>query len=278
MSAVPSGGSTIKNVLIGIGTTVIAYLIVHFLLDKKSSSDEKGKKKKSTIEAWKSLIKYEEISSSNFYTAYCNEDPENQLEGMIYEKDQLIKNYEIIKSSPDIDEDMTSFITRAIGNTNESNKILQSFLTDLKKLKVLQPLVNMKDPEFIALNDEYTKKITLAQSRDKDALGTIYKTLVDKYGNEFKGPEEAGNYTESSFYGKWKETGIDKLFNLKPDHTFIMTLDSTDYSGTWHFAGKEISLTYDDKSSLKIHVLILKDQLFIFKLNEESLQRQCCRL
>ncbi len=35
MSGLPSGGSTVKNVILGVLTTVVAYVIVHYIFDKK---------------------------------------------------------------------------------------------------------------------------------------------------------------------------------------------------------------------------------------------------
>jgi hypothetical protein len=276
MGGVPTGGNPVKNIIIGVLTTVIAYVIVHFLFDKKGDSQKK-KTKTATIEAWRSLIKYETISTDNYYAAYCNEDPGMMLESMAYEKDQLAKNYEIIKAKPDIDEDMASFIARAIGFTTETKKILADFAADLQRSKEDNiSTEEVKAARINALEEQYVKKLDIIKPREKLALVTIYKTLVDKYGNEFTYTEDS-SFTEDNLIGKWKETGIDKTFELKPDYTLIMTADNVAYPGKWQLANNTITITFSD-GSLAHHITRVADRYYRFKVNDEELERQCCKV
>jgi len=275
MGGVPSGGSTWKNILIGILTTVVAYSIVNYIKDKKEKKKEKEKIKTATIDAWKSLIKYEELSTVNYYAAFCNENLASQMESLIYEKDQLAKNYGIIGSKREIDDDLASFATRAIGNTNEIKKILEDYRDDLKDINASAANAAVLYNELDSL---YGEKIDMARARDEESLKTTLQSLVKKYGEEFTVPQEAAAFSKDDLAGRWKEAGVDKLFDLKSDNTFIMEASGNNYPGKWKFSDKTITLTYDDGSgSITLHVIYYNDKYFRFTLDDETTERQCCK-
>ena len=57
MSSVPTGGNVWKNVIIGILTTVAAYVIIHFIFDKGGKKEEFNKRKEATTGVWKTILK-----------------------------------------------------------------------------------------------------------------------------------------------------------------------------------------------------------------------------
>lgn len=275
MSGLPSGGSTVKNVILGVLTTVVAYVIVHYIFDKKDKKKEFEKVKTETVEAWKSLIKYEDQQTNNYYSAMCNEDVPTQLETLIYEKDLLAKNYSIIRQIPGIDEDLASFATRAVENTLQIKKLFESYLTEYKNINPYEPGV---EQAYLNLDSIYVRKITSAKERDAESLNNTYASLVKKYGDEFKGPDEPTPLSENDLVGKWKETGINKIFTLKADGKFVMSMEGNDYTGTWKFVNTIIDLSFDDGSgSIKIHITRQHPKYFLFTLNNEITERQCCK-
>lgn len=275
MSGLPSGGSTVKNVILGVLTTVVAYVIVHYIFDKKDKKKEFEKVKTETVEAWKSLIKYEDQQTNNYYSALCNDDIPSQLETLIYEKDLLAKNYSIIMQKPGIDEDLASFATRAVENTIQIKKILESYLNEYKNINPYEPGL---EQAYLNLDSIYSRKITGARERDAESLNNTYASLVKKYGDEFKGPDEPAPLSENDLVGKWKETGINKVFTLKADGKFEMALEGNDYPGTWKFVNTIIDLSFDDGSgSIKMHITRQHPKYFLFTLNNESTERQCCK-
>jgi hypothetical protein len=277
MSSVPTGGNTFKNILIGVVTTVVAYVIVHFLFDSKSSE----KKKKATIDGWELLTRYEESSSLNYYSAYCdNTDLGEQLEAVIYEKEQLAKNYEIIKNKPEIDEDLASFASRAIGLTIENKKILESYLAELRATRTdLSEKAVQNDSVVGVISTRYSEKIERARKRDEESLQTTMKVLLDRYGDVFKLPNTEGQeYAEDDFVGAWKEASIDKHFKIKADNTFVMTADGNDYPGKWTYINKTIEMVFDDGSgNIKFHIKKFNPKFFIYTLNTEDTERQACK-
>ncbi len=264
-----------KNVLIGILTTVVAYSIVNYIKDRKEKKKEKEKIKTETVDAWKSLIKYERLSTINYYAAFCNENMTSQMESLIYEKDQLAKNYGIIGAKREIDDDLASFVTRAIGNTNEIKKILEDYRDDFKNIN---PSVANAELMYKELDSVYSEKIDIAKDRDDESLKSTYQNLVKKYGEEFTVPEEAVSLSKDDLTGRWKETGVDKFFDLKSDNSFIMEASGQEYPGKWKFSDKTLTLTYDDGSgSISIHIIVYNTKYFRFMLNDETTERQCCK-
>lgn len=275
MSGVPSGGSMWKNILIGILTTVVAYSIVNYIKDKKEKRKEKEKIKTETVDAWNSLIKYEEQSTVNYYAAFCNENTISQMESLIYEKDQLAKNYGIIGAKREIDDDLASFVTRAIGNTNEIKKILEDYRDDLKNIDASATNAALL---YKNLDSVYDEKINSARERDMESLRTTLQSLIKKYGEVFNVPDNTPSFRESDLTGRWKETGLDKFFDIKSNNTFIMEASGNNYPGKWKLSDKTISLTYDDGSgSITLNIIYYNSRYFRFTLNEETNERQCCK-
>jgi hypothetical protein len=276
MAGTPSGGGTMKTIIIGVLTTVIAYTIVHYFTDRKQKRKEKEKVKKETIEAWKTLIKYEVLSTTNYYAGMCIEDVATQLESLIYEKEQLSKNYALISTKQGIDDDLVSFAGRAVGNTQEIKKILENYLSEYLKINPADPAAGYLYRKTDSL---FTRKITMAQDRDRESLQSIYLSLVEKYGDEFKVPEPDNTFTKEGFFGKWKETGIEKTFDFRSTGKFIMTVDNENYSGKWKLSGNSISLDFDDGSGiLTMHIRQFHEKFILFSINDESAERHACRL
>lgn len=191
----------IKPILIGVTTTVIAT----FLITKVFNSPAK-ETKNATIAAWESTIRFENMSMENIRKTLCEADLENQIDGIVYEKDQLIKNYEIVKNKPNIDENFVSFLTRAIGETTEQKNIFEDYGKNYAGIKHKNDLdEDQKKAQLDSLDQYYLAKINLADSRNQEALTSLHQTLVDKYGDHFKAPKENINPQENYFIGKWKE-------------------------------------------------------------------------
>ena len=74
MAGVPHGGNMWKNIIIGVLTTVVAYVIVHFLFDKKPGKEEFKKRKAATTEAWESLMIYERTFKNAGTSMACSGD------------------------------------------------------------------------------------------------------------------------------------------------------------------------------------------------------------
>ncbi len=271
MGGVPSGGSTWKNVIIGVLTTVAAYVIVHFLFINK----EKNKEKAATIEAWNSMIRYEELFSENYIGAYCIEDKEEQLEALIYEKDQLVKNYTLISEKDNIDNDLASFTTRAAGNASAEKKILERYLADYKQVNPYEPLA---EKEYERIDSLYASKMELIRIRDTSSFNSIFRNLSKKYGNKFKGASEPRAFTKSDLIGQWKEAGVNKIFHLKNETDFVMLLDGTEFSGRWKLNGKTARLTFDDGSgSVELHITRFNPAYIYFTIDDQETERICCR-
>ncbi len=271
MGGVPSGGSTWKNVIIGVLTTVAAYVIVHFIFINK----EKNKEKAATIEAWDSMIRYEELFSENYLGAFCIEDTEEQLEAMIYEKEQLIKNYSLIGEKNNIDNDLASFATRAAGNATAEKKMLERYLSDYKKVNRHEPFA---DEEYKRIDSLYSSKMQMIKTRDSASFNIIFRNLSKKYGNKFKGASEPRTFTKADLIGKWKESGIDKIFHLENETDFVMMLDGKEYSGRWQLKDKTARLTFDDGSgSVEMHITRFNPAYFYFTIDDQETERICCK-
>lgn len=275
MAGVASGGSMWKNILIGILTTVVAYSIVNYIKDKKEKKKEKEKIKTETVEAWKSLIKYEEQSTENYYAAFCNEDFTTQLESMIYEKEQLAKNYELIGDRPGIDEDLASFASRLVGNTHQVKKILEDYLNELKKINPSAPEAQRA---YNNIDSIYVVKLDLAKERDTASFNGTLRSLINKHGSDFIKPEPEKMPNPGIITGRWKESGEEKVFKFNDDKTFTATVAGNDYTGKWSLNDKIITLKFDDGSgSSKLTILRFNNRYIRFTMDDNPLERQICK-
>jgi hypothetical protein len=275
MAGVASGGSMWKNVLIGIVTTVVAYSIVNYIKDRKEKKKEKEKIKTETVEAWKSLIRYEEQSTENYYAAFCNEDVATQLESMIYEKEQLAKNYELIGDRPGIDEDLASFSGRLVSNTQQVKKILEEYLNEIKKIN---PSAAGAQQVFNDIDSLYVIKLKMAQERDTASFNGALRSLITKHGKDFIEPEEEKMPDADIITGKWKEAGEDKIFQFNNDKTFTATAAGIDYTGKWTLTDKTLTLKFDDGSgSSKFNMLRCNNRYIRFTMDDNPAERQMCK-
>ncbi len=279
MSSVPTGGSAIKNILIGVVTTVVAYSIFYYFHDMQLQREEKHKKEKATLDAWTSMLKYEHISALGLYSAYCDDDPQEQLENIIYEKNQLINNYSIIQGAENVDPDMKQFISTAIGSTRGTIRELENFLTDLKAMKKTSGEITLDNEEFKKMNEQYSKKLVKDNERRQLSIDQTFKILNEKFDKKLTVPGDSMHVTENDLLGKWKESAIDKTFEFRSDHTMTMGYKGQDYTATWSFTNNTIKMDFDDKSgSLELHVTDRQEQFLFGKLNDEATIRQFCKL
>jgi len=278
MSSVPTGGSAIKNILIGVVTTVVAYSIFYYFHDMQLRREEKHKKEKATMDAWSSLLKYENISALGVYSAYCDNDPQDQLENIIYEKNQLINNYSIIQGMENVDPDMKQFISSAISSTRETVHELENFLTDLKAMKKTKGEITLEDEDFKKMNEEYSSKLVKDNERRQRSITETFKILNDKLDKKLSVPADSVHVTEADLIGKWKEAALDKTFDIREDHTLTMTFKGADYTAKWSFTNMTLRMEFDDKSgALELHVTNKEDQFLFCTLDKEETVRQYCK-
>ena len=265
----------LKTILIGVVTTVLGTLIV-----TKVINSPKRATKNATIEAWASVVKFESISENNQFETLCKDGLEDRLEDIIYEEDQLVKNYEIIKNKQNIDENLVIFLNHAIGQETEQKKIFEDYLKNYRVTQADAFLYETeKKAKYDSLDNYYSRKIDLLHNRNEDALVEIYKTLADRYGaKNFQTPEEEIIVRKNDVTGKWKEVGIDKIFEINDDGTFIMTRDGTDYPVTWQLNNNRLTLSFNDKSgALNFLFTKLHRKFLRFTITNDNSQRQLCR-
>lgn len=241
-----SGNNTIKNIVIGVVTTVLASSIVYFLgfQGKQADKEELKVKKEATIDAWNSLMFYEKQFRETGIRMTCNYDTTSTSADVIKEYDKIIKNINNIEKAEHVDNRLLSLIDRRIATLTDKRKATEDYLTEIEKLGP----VSEEDPNSLSLYNNLISKISVIDTRDTAFISGISAELNKKYKTSFELP---GVFviTPDILYGNWT-VDRDKYLNLKKDNTFSFTMESKNYPGKWTLDELTIHFNFEDGSSI----------------------------
>src|SRR5687767_13161457 len=104
MAGVPAGGNTVKNILIGIGTTVAAYAIISLLGIGKSKNSEAKIQKKANMDVWESVNDYFTYATEKFRTIACYSCDEQEMKKeLVRELENNANSLKTLKENKSID-------------------------------------------------------------------------------------------------------------------------------------------------------------------------------
>ncbi|MES1198099.1 MAG: hypothetical protein ABUL41_02370 [Chitinophagaceae bacterium] len=266
MSAVPSGGNTLKNVIIGIGTTVAAYAIVHFLGLGKSNEEEKLQKD-ATVNAFKSINDYKNYASQKFKTIACFSCDEQEMKNeMLRELDKNSISLRTLKEDKNIDEKMKSVIDRTIDQFNDLKPIYSSYFDSLTYAKQLP----LDDQVTVGLRIQQTlfSKAAYIQTRDTGDVNNYLKDINKKFKTKLVFKDIEQEYDISALTGKWKVECSFEL-DIKKDGTLIWTEKENEFKGKWTLNGKLLTINLDTKQEFRYNIFQISKKILII-YNEES--------
>jgi hypothetical protein len=254
MSSIPHGGNMWKNIIIGILTTVVAYLIVHFILDKKDSKKEQKEKAEANRSAWESVNSYTLSATKKFESLACFSCDYSKMKNeIVRELEQDCNSLLNIKGGQYVDEKMKTIIDRTISRFTSLKPLFQAFFDSvfiLQSLPDTQKAIR-SNKVYTYFRDSKTRIDTVDQKEIDELLGDINK----KYKLSLAEPEIKPELNFSKLPGKWKiECLVEVEFN--DDGTLTWTEGENVITGTWD--------RISDRLTIKLH----SDQKFVYTILE----------
>ena len=269
MSGVPTGGNMWKNIIIGVLTTVVAYLIVHFLLDKNTSKEELKKKKEDIAEAWHSVTDYTHKSVEKFKTVACYSCNEQEMKKeMIRELNNNITSLNAILKSKNLDDIMQTIINRTISKFEDLKPAYSSYFDSVTYLKSLTD----EERKVVAtgMQDRFFQRRTFLETRDVKDIQGFLDDLNKKYSLKLTYEEEKIGFEPDALIGKWN---IECLFTLtfKKDHTMLWVEGGDEIEGTWSLSDdKMLKMKLDNGQSMEYQILQLEKEYIAIYVPEIS--------
>lgn len=241
-----SGGHPLKNIGIGVATTVLASAIVYFLgfHGGHADTEEIRVRKEATTEAWNSLMFYEKQFRETGTRMACSGDTSGNTGDMLNEYDKIIKNISNIEKVEHVDNRLVSLIDRRIATLTDKRKATADYYTSYDALGS----VSDDDPKAIDLYHNFISKVNSLDVQDTAFISGVSTELNKKYHTNFNLP---GVFivTADILYGSWT-IDRDKFLDLKKDNTFSFIMESKNYPGKWTLDYLTIHFNFEDGSTI----------------------------
>lgn len=242
-----SGSHPLKNIGIGVATTVLASAIVYFLgfHGDHADQEEVRVRKEATTEAWNSLMFYEKQFRETGTRLACSADSTSSSNvDMLAEYDKIIKNISNIEKVEHLDNRLLSLIDRRIATLTDKRKATADYYTNYDALGS----VTDDDPKAIELYKSFISKINVLDVQDTSFVNGVSAELNKKYKTNFNLP---GVFivTPDILYGNWT-IDRNKYLDLKNDNTFSFIMESKNYPGKWTLDNLTIHFNFEDGSSI----------------------------
>jgi hypothetical protein len=274
MSGVPSGGNTFKNIAIGVVTTVVAYLIVHFIFDKKDKNKELNEKKEKMETAWNSVNGYINTLAGKLINISCFScDPAEMKSEMIREIDQMNSSLRNIKETGELDDKMKSIIDRTIQQFADEKPVLSVFFDSMSVVKTLP-----KEEQVATgsrLQQKMLEKMTHIQTRDSTEFKTYLADINKKYKTHLVAKEQKEEFDITYLPGKWRVECTFYLY-LYRDHTFLFSKDKEEYKGRWKLDDKNLVLSIENEEPLIYTILQLSSKIMLLYLPQAGMTYGAC--
>lgn len=274
MSGVPSGGNTFKNIAIGVVTTVVAYLIVHFIFDKKDKNKEVNEKKEKMETAWNSVNEYINTMAGKLINVSCFScDPVEMKTEMVREIDQMNSSLQNIKETGELDDKMKSIIDRTIQQFADEKPVLSVFFDSMAVVKTLP-----KEDQVTTgsrLQQTMLVKMSHIQTRDSTEFKTYLADVNKKYKTHLVIKEQKEEFDTTYLPGKWKVECTFDLY-LYRDHTFLINREGNEYKGQWKLVDKDLILTIENEGKLTYSILKLSSKIMLLYLAEANMTYGAC--
>ena len=244
-SSSTSGGSTIKNILVGVITTVLGSAAIYYF--GIHDTDNFKPRQEANIRAWNSLIQYEVFYTNSIDKISCIPDTVTAYQDFAREMDQTVSNMMNIKSEALVDNKLMSLIDRRV----QTIKDVKATMLDYRyKITALTSNTAAQEAE----ENKFTEAMENFSRRDNDFINEIVPQLEKEFKTILKRPEfPAPDVTAIS--GNWKMDAEIEL-SVKKEGSFTWKKADTAYAGNWLLNDREISFFFSDGE--KIHYFIKK--------------------
>ncbi len=267
----------VKNILIGVATTVVSTVIIYFLGFHSPESDEFKKTKQATIDAWESLMTYERSFKNAGTRMVCSGDINAMANDIVNEYGKIIDNIANIKdeNKKKADNRIISLIDRRLVTLEEKKDATADYYKSLNQLDSLNLTQEQKDSIEIVYENRFLNKMNQLENQDKDFMNEVNADLKKKYHVEFKYPPPL-MVTPEVLTGNWT---LDREISLemKKDLSFTWQKETKQFSGTWSLDYLTINFRFSDGSFDRYLITGGSDKVILMKFIPDSSFHYLCR-
>ena len=264
----PSTGNHLKNVIIGVITTVISATVIYFLGFHSPESDEFKKSKQATIDGWNSLQLYENQFKEKATSMVCSGN-DFSTTAMINEYEKIIKNINNIQKEQNVDNRLLSLVDRRVSTLEDKKAATADYYRQYDSISA-----DDNDPRNIKLYNGFLKKIKELDEQDTSFINSVNAELKKKYKVDFKFPPPI-QITPEFLQGHWT-LDREKTLDLKKDEKLVMKTGNDTYNGTWSLDYLDLQLKFDDGSETTFTIQ-RASQTFVFAQDKAGTPHYFCR-
>jgi len=232
---------TLRNIIVGVTTTVLASTIVYFLgfhKSGRSSADSMLFTKEATIGAWATYVSTENMFTKNWKTLGANYSAsrfKNYKDASLEELDKFYRDIKALTETQDIDPSFLSLLKRRLAAKQQWESKYRIHLDNFEAIlnNTAQQEQNQKQ------NDELNRfriEVKDVDERFVNEIEDIVKALSEKYHHNFS----------SSDLIAFKKTDTDTLNNRGRTVANGGNIDRLSLVGTWLIDQNWFIYHYDD--------------------------------
>jgi hypothetical protein len=255
---------TVRNMIIGITTTVLVSTTVYLLGFNKKNNSTKLQRQKATVEAWKTFTRVENIYAKDLalllrdatqYGTYHNLYLEFKKES-----DKFVGTIDGLITTENLDNDMVTMLTRRVENEKASIPPTEKFFDQMDGI-VKKAIAEKWDMQQVA--DTLTIRVTKFQENSKSVMEraiveieTLAKTLSDRYHETFnvddfyavqvykkqrdifsvlENDKKQTPITKDFIIGRWDVSGATITLDADGKWTWFVPANNTMSEGTWEW-------------------------------------------
>jgi hypothetical protein len=276
MSSVPHGGNMWKNVAIGIVTTVAAYLIVHFILDKKESKKEKKERAEANGAAWESVNSYILSAVRKFESIACFSCDYSKMKNeIVRELEQDCNSLINIKSGQYVDEKMKTIIDRTVSRFNSLKPLFQTFFDSVLVLQSLPD--SEKASRSKNIYKDFGESKTRIDTVDQQEINELLADLNNKYKLRLAEKKIDPELNFPKLPGKWKIECIVEVA-IMDDGTLTWKEGENIFNGNWKRTGDQLSIKLDTNQQFEYTILELNDKFMKIQADDAVAPFGACRM
>lgn len=277
MSGVPAGGNMWKNIIIGVLTTVVAYVIVHFIFDKKGGKEELARKKEATLNAWKSIQDYKQMTYEKILAIACySQDPMTMKKQLLQELEDIKSGMENVKREPNVDNKMLTLIDYGKRSTDELKASVDWYYDSLSRLMRDTAFASEADisARYQSVTKRYNDELIYNKTHDTAKVNMIISDLSQRYKAEFK-EIEIVKFKPGALTRSWLIEGR-TLVRFDTDLNVTLVKEGRTYRGTWALSGDELQVALNNGETYTWTIQQLNEKIFTFKDSSSGIILGAC--
>jgi hypothetical protein len=262
-------GNHLKNVIIGVITTVISATVIYFLGFHSPESDEFKKAKQATIDAWNSLQLYENEFKEKATSMVCSGSGTGFTDKLLNEYEKIIKNINNIQKEEHVDNRLMSLIDRRVSTLEDKKTATADYYRQYDSLGS-----DDSDPRVIHLYNDFMEKIKELEVQDTSFINNVNAEIKKKYKVDFKFPAPIVITTEF-LTGNWT-LDREKNISLNKNEKFVWKNSDQSFDGTWSLSDLDLSFKFSDGSTVDYNIQ-RASQTFVFAVDTAGAPHYFCR-